>query len=184
MIIACPSCSKRYKIPDERLEGRRKLTVRCPNCKALIEAVPPQDPEAAGQPKTEPPSSTMTQTLKKIDSTHSSDGQALPDDLEMPEGQRISLAVLQGADAGKIFPVEKALFLIGRENTDAVLKDSEISRRHAQIEIKPNQIVLRDLLSTNGTYVNEERITSMVIENQSEFRVGSTTLLLIVTDYE
>jgi pSer/pThr/pTyr-binding forkhead associated (FHA) protein len=43
-------------------------------------------------------------------------------------------------------------------------------------------ILLRDLKSTNGTYVNEQRITAVPIEHQSEFRVGSTTLMLIVTD--
>lgn len=100
----------------------------------------------------------------------------------MPVGKRLSLAVLQGADAGQIFPIEKPLMTIGRSEADVVLNDSEVSRRHAQLEIAGNAVVLRDLHSTNGTYVNEQRITVTPLEHQIEFRVGTSTLMLIVTD--
>jgi pSer/pThr/pTyr-binding forkhead associated (FHA) protein len=43
-------------------------------------------------------------------------------------------------------------------------------------------VQLRDLNSTNGTYVNEQRITVTPVENQTEFRIGATTLMLILTD--
>jgi pSer/pThr/pTyr-binding forkhead associated (FHA) protein len=111
-------------------------------------------------------------------------GQAFSSDSAfiMPEGKRISLAVLQGADAGQIFPIEKPVFTMGRSEADLVLNDSEVSRLHAQIEIAGNAIVLKDLKSTNGTYVNEQRISVTPLEHQSEFRVGTTTLMLIVTD--
>jgi predicted Zn finger-like uncharacterized protein len=184
MIITCSSCQKKYKIPDERLEGKQKLTVRCPNCKNLIEAVPLIQPEPPQESSEKAEMNSRTQTLKKMEATHSSDGEPLPEGLEMPEGKRISLAVLLGAEAGRIIPIDKPLLIIGRENTDIILKDTEISRRHAQIEVKGNQIVLRDLMSTNGTFVNEQRITSQGIENRAEFRVGSSTLMLIVTDEE
>jgi pSer/pThr/pTyr-binding forkhead associated (FHA) protein len=100
----------------------------------------------------------------------------------MPPGKRVSLAILQGSGAGSIFPIEKPVFTIGRLEADATLDDSEVSRHHAQVELKGEVILLRDLKSTNGTYVNEQRITAVPIEHQSEFRVGATTLMLIVTD--
>jgi pSer/pThr/pTyr-binding forkhead associated (FHA) protein len=105
-----------------------------------------------------------------------------PEDLYMPEGKRVSLAVLQGTDAGQIFVLEKPVFTIGRSDADVTLNDSEVSRHHAQIELKGNAVFLRDLKSTNGTYVNEQRITLTPVENQTEFRVGTTTLMLIVTE--
>jgi pSer/pThr/pTyr-binding forkhead associated (FHA) protein len=45
-------------------------------------------------------------------------------------------------------------------------------------------VVLRDLNSTNGTYVNEQKITAENLDNQSEFRIGSTIFMLIMTDVE
>jgi pSer/pThr/pTyr-binding forkhead associated (FHA) protein len=44
--------------------------------------------------------------------------------------------------------------------------------------------VLHDLNSTNGTFVDEQKITSVTLENHSEFRIGSTTFMLIITDVE
>lgn len=136
--------------------------------------LPPQDSQA-GQP--------ATQKIRRGDET----GQprelgADEEAMHMPEGKRVSLAVLQGADAGQIFVIEKPVFTIGRAEADAILGDSEVSRHHAQIELKGNAVFLRDLKSTNGTYVNEQRITLSPVENQTEFRVGTTTLMLIVTE--
>ena len=92
-----------------------------------------------------------------------------------------SPAVLQGADAGQIIAIEKPSVTIGRSEADVTLNDSEVSRRHAQLEIAGSAVVLRDLHSTNGTYVNEQRITVTPLDHQTEFRVGTTTLMLIVT---
>jgi pSer/pThr/pTyr-binding forkhead associated (FHA) protein len=47
-----------------------------------------------------------------------------------------------------------------------------------------DRVILRDLNSTNGTFVNEQRITTMNLENQQEFRIGTTVFMLIITDLE
>ena len=44
-----------------------------------------------------------------------------------------------------------------------VLDDRDVSRRHARLEIVDNQLVLTDLGSTNGTYVNDVRVTRRVL---------------------
>jgi pSer/pThr/pTyr-binding forkhead associated (FHA) protein len=44
--------------------------------------------------------------------------------------------------------------------------------------------VLRDLGSTNGTFVGEERINEKEMENHAEFRIGRTRFMLILADAE
>lgn len=101
----------------------------------------------------------------------------------MPEGRRLSLAIIDGPDAGKVYRIEKPRVVIGRTGADLVLNDSETSRHHAAIEIRETQMILQDLGSTNGTLVDGSRIQGEVeLYNQGEFQIGGTTLMMIVTD--
>ena len=53
------------------------------------------------------------------------------------------------------------------------------------ISLSSRRIVVRDLGSTNGTYVDERRIEEEgTVEDKSEFRVGSTRIMLVVSDDE
>lgn len=173
MVVTCPSCQKRYRLEEQHFAGRERFQFACPACGQAIEAV---------RETSEAPLQPSTQSLKRMESTWSGSDVPEAELLAMPPGKRASLAVLQGADSGRIYPLEKTVVVIGRAEADVKLNDSEVSRRHAQIELKAPNILLRDLKSTNGTYVNEQRITVAPIENQTEFRVGATTLMLILTD--
>ena len=100
----------------------------------------------------------------------------------LPRDERYSLAVIAGTQAGSVFPITKPRIYIGRGSAmDIQVKDSEVSRRHAMIEIRPEGAVLLDLGATNGTWVGGERVDQAELANQNEFTVGSTTLMLIVT---
>jgi hypothetical protein len=104
--------------------------------------------------------------------------------LELAAGKRYSLAVLQGGSTGQIFPITKPRVTLGRAGADINLDDSEASRQHAAVEILGDHAILRDLGSTNGTFVESQRIQQHVLTNQGEFRIGSHVLMLIVTDIE
>jgi len=77
--------------------------------------------------------------------------------------------------------VQKSPFLIGRDpNADLVLPSRSVSKRHAEISAVESALILRDLTSTNGSYVNGRRITAPtpIHENDliqladMEFRLG------------
>jgi len=102
--------------------------------------------------------------------------------IELPKDKRFSLAVIQGAATGKIFQITKTRTTMGRSGADINLDDPEASRQHAMLEVIGDHAIVRDLGSTNGTFVDLERIEQQVLNNHMEFRIGSHVLMFIVTD--
>jgi pSer/pThr/pTyr-binding forkhead associated (FHA) protein len=69
--------------------------------------------------------------------------------------------VKAGPNPGEAFDLLNEVMSIGRESdNDIILKDSEISRNHARISRKGGVYVLEDLGSSNGTFVNQHRLTA------------------------
>ena len=102
---------------------------------------------------------------------------------QMPTGKRLSLAVINGPDAGSVYRIEKPRVTIGRTGADLALNDSEISRAHAAVEIRDTMFYVEDLKSTNGTLIDGQKILGPTeLQNHSEFQVGGSTLMLIVTE--
>lgn len=83
---------------------------------------------------------------------------------------------------GDRYPMLTAITVLGRDNTaDVILDDPGISRRHTEIRVTsdgPHLVAsIRDLGSTNGTFVNGERITSQRLTEGDRVSVGRTTLI-------
>lgn len=104
--------------------------------------------------------------------------------LRLPAGKRISLYVASGAEKGKTYVCEQPLVAIGRHNVDFALEDPQVSQSHCVLEIMGERIVLRDLGSTNGTYVNGRPVREAALEHMSEFRIGDHTIVLVVSPSE
>ena len=111
-------------------------------------------------------------------------GHRVAEVLDLPPDKKYSLAVLQGKASGQIFQVQRVKTVLGRSDCDIVLDDPEASRQHATLEILGSRVVVTDLGSTNGTFVQGERIQNAELENHNEFRIGEHVLMLIVTDRE
>ena len=95
----------------------------------------------------------------------------------------LRLVITEGTDAGRDFQVSGSLS-IGRDTTAGiVIDDDEASRRHAVVTRDGDELVVRDLDSTNGTWVNEERVApERRMRVGDSVRVGSTVLELRVGD--
>ncbi len=71
------------------------------------------------------------------------------------------LIVRTGPSPGVVFELTKEVTMLGRDVTnDVPLGDAEISRQHARLTRTPGGMVLEDLGSTNGTFVNGDRLSS------------------------
>ena len=104
--------------------------------------------------------------------------------LRLPAGKRVSLYVASGPEKGKTHVCERPLVAIGRRNVDFALEDPQVSQSHCVVEIMGERIVLRDLGSTNGTYVNGRPVREAALEHMSEFRIGDHTIVLLVSPSE
>jgi FHA domain len=86
------------------------------------------------------------------------------------------LRVMNGPLAGQLIEVSNEI-VIGRENVDFALDDTEISRRHAAVRPSALDFEVEDLGSSNGTFVDGERIsTPTKVSQGAQIRVGSTLL--------
>jgi len=105
-------------------------------------------------------------------------------------GRKIpGLVVLNGTDLGKVFYFDEDGKAIGRDPEAQIhLHDDSVSRRQAQVyrqraeDSGAVQYVVVDLHSTNGTLVNEERISKAFLHDGDKIRVGDTTLKFTLHD--
>ncbi len=97
--------------------------------------------------------------------------------LEEPEDQKAYIMFISGQLRGKLLYLENKETIIGRAtDCDFSINDSRISRHHLQISISGNQATIEDLGSTNGTFVNGERITRRTLQNGDQVHISSDTL--------
>jgi serine/threonine-protein kinase len=97
---------------------------------------------------------------------------------------RINLRVLSGPHAGRTFTFDQHdTFLIGRsESAHLCLPDDRFfSRNHCILEIAPPRCFLRDLGSTNGTYVNGQKVQEAFLNNGDQIQGGQTVLAVEVS---
>lgn len=91
-----------------------------------------------------------------------------------------SVVVLTGSRVGEVLPLKPKGSVLGRAaDVDIVIDDDGISRVHAMIMIEDGRWVVRDLGSTNGTFVGERRVgeTPLMIHPGDRIRCGSDILL-------
>ncbi len=83
------------------------------------------------------------------------------------------LVVRSGDMTGSRFTLNKDLTQIGRHpDSDILLDDITVSRRHAEIVKTSISLIIRDLGSLNGTYVNQSRVDELAIAHGDEIQVG------------
>ncbi len=104
-------------------------------------------------------------------------------DLPLPFRKKIFLEIISESGKGKIIELGKGRVIIGRADADVVLEDPEVSKKHTVLEaFSRDNVFVRDLASTNGTFVNGVQINSRKITDGDIIRVGSTKLKFYTQD--
>lgn len=81
---------------------------------------------------------------------------------------------------GARIPMKNITTLGRKDGNNIVLKDKFVSSKHASIYVKNGMIVVEDLNSTNGTFVNDQRITGKIrVGINDTVRLGSTIFKII-----
>ncbi len=91
-----------------------------------------------------------------------------------------SLRVLAGDMADRDYRITKTLVSIGRGlDNDVVIDDPRVSRHHAQITFKHGHYLLRDLRSTNGTFVNNQPVEVVVLAPGDVISIGGYEMVFM-----
>lgn len=93
----------------------------------------------------------------------------------------MQLVVQSGAEPGRVYELTGQTMIIGRQSgNEVVVPDEQVSRRHAQVEDRSGVLVIADLDSSNGTYVNGTRISSpQALQPGDTLQVGTTVLKVV-----
>lgn len=95
--------------------------------------------------------------------------------------QRLALRFISGKYQGGEFPIDDAKeIVIGRSSDlDMVLVEEMVSRRHARIAIDADGVTIEDMGSTNGTFVNGEKVRSATLREGDRVLIGTSILKLV-----
>ncbi|TDK24208.1 FHA domain-containing protein [Arthrobacter crusticola] len=94
----------------------------------------------------------------------------------LPAGSAL-LVAHSGPNAGARFLLDEDVTKAGRHpNADIFLDDVTVSRQHAEFRRTPNGFMIVDTRSLNGTYVNNDRVDSVVLRSGNEVQIGKFRL--------
>ncbi|MCC6551943.1 MAG: GGDEF domain-containing protein, partial [Polyangiaceae bacterium] len=86
-----------------------------------------------------------------------------------------------GVNLGRRFPLDRRELLVGREGeVDILLEVASVSRRQAKLFQAVGSWFVEDLSSTNGTFVNEQRVKTSVLQTNDLVRFGEVILKFLV----
>jgi len=105
----------------------------------------------------------------------------------MPPSNRaraLALRFISGKYQGHVFPIQPGKeIVIGRSgDLEMVLAEDMVSRRHARINFQGEEIFIEDLASTNGTFVNGEKIRKARLREGDRVLVGTSILKVVWTE--
>ena len=88
-----------------------------------------------------------------------------------------SVVVVDGADAGKSIDRDQGSIVIGtQDGVDLQLTDPAVSRYHAELQLLPEGVLVKDLDSRNGVRLGGHRIDRVVLSPGTRMQVGRSTL--------
>jgi len=129
----------------------------------------------------------LTMTIARVDPLQESPSK--DDDIVVPIGElpdgATTLIVRNGPQPGSILVLVDQLTRLGRHpESELLLDDITVSRRHAELENIGGVWHVRDAGSLNGTYLNNERVDDAVIQHGDELQVGKFRMVFYIRTAE
>lgn len=101
--------------------------------------------------------------------------------LGAPEDLRPGLVQLTGREIGKLILLEKDVTVLGRdEDCEVCVDDAGVSRRHCRFVLDGRRVLVEDMASRNGVYVNWEKVTGRALQSGDRLRVGERAMFKFV----
>ncbi len=98
---------------------------------------------------------------------------------------RLKLQIVSGPDFGNEFVLGPGTHRIGKEEeNDLVLHDSAVSRLHLTAQVLPSGVRFTDNQSTNGSFCDGMRFTTLEVGPHATIRIGNTVLRVVPTDIQ
>ena len=95
----------------------------------------------------------------------------------VPRDEKAFILFIAGPLIGKMYLLDQSETIIGRaDDVDISIADARISRHHVRLLIEEGQVIIEDMGSTNGTFVNGERISRCPLRNNDRIHLTSDTL--------
>ncbi len=105
---------------------------------------------------------------------------SIPGETPAASAGRPSLVVIQGDNIGKSYPLENGTTYIGRAPRHKIcLSMGSVSRSHARLYRIGDQVLIEDLNSTNGTFINDRKITKCSLGKNDKVRLGDVVLKFV-----
>ncbi|MBI3811303.1 MAG: GGDEF domain-containing protein [Nitrospirae bacterium] len=127
--------------------------------------------------------------MDKQDKTQIINLKSLREPRSRPGRETPALIIMAGSDIGKVFYFDEEGRTIGRDTEIQIpLTDPQASRRHAQVYRQKAEDsdalhhIVVDLYSTNGTFVNGERVSKAFLQEGDKIRIGNTTFKFTLQD--
>lgn len=182
-VVSCPNCLSKFRVRED--VGGSARFIKCAACAHVFVVTP--DMLREGRSASDEKTSEFLPELSFIESGSdekppekgeftalaTADTPPPPAEESKKRGRQ---AVLVIASREEAMPLAKFQTTFGRRNADVTLDDPDVSRQHAVIERYDEKYLLKDLESTNGTYLNGQRIAVDFLNDGDVIRMGKTVI--------
>jgi len=126
----------------------------------------------------------MNQTLPLFQLDETKESEVFQQPITTDQERACLVKIYPACVDGSLMPLDKDRLVFGRDATcDFELTDSFVSREHAEIVLVDNAWVLRDLNSTNGSYVNDFAIAEQTLHPGDQIRIGHHIYKFLSSDH-
>jgi hypothetical protein len=176
MRVVCPDCGAKLDLDEAQLhaQGSGPLPVRCWMCTRKLVHQDSSSDEGGPPTVAVPAFHEKRSSASRLDKALTTDKGSLA----LPQDEAITIFAVNGRSQGSEWHLSRPLVTIGRlgGGADIEIDDPRVSRTHCAIEVRQDVILLHDLSSRNGTYIDETRVLAGRLSDKSKFRIGSTVL--------